>query len=860
MITHSANVIDTCPRRYISGIRAAGLAIGLLVASGVAHAQTRLDVLTAFGPTDPQAPVAPLVQGRDGNFYGTTPQGGASNAGAVFQVTPAGVLTLLYSFTGAGDGAYPYAGLIQGTDGNFYGTTSQGGGANAGTVFQVTPVGTLTVLYSFAGTDGAYPYGGLIQGTDSSFYGTTSQGGASGAGTIFQLSPLGTLSVLYSFTGSTDGAYPYAGLIQGSDGNFYGTTLQGGASGVGTVFQLTPAALTVLYSFTGGTDGAFPYASLLQGTDGNFYGTTFQGGASNFGTAFQMTPTGSLTVLHGFAGGTDGAYPFAGLVQGTDGNFYGTTASGGISSVGTVFLLTPTGAGTVLYSFTGGADGAYPVASLIQATNGSFYGTAQSGGDFGNGLVFQFASTSPPITWSTPAPILYGTRLSDAQLNATSSVPGTFVYTPSAGTLLHAGLQTLTVTFTPSDTTLYTTTSRTVTLVVTPVTPVITWRTPAAIAFGTPLGRSQLNATANVPGTFFYTPGTGEVLAAGSQTLSATFTPRTTDYTAAEAAVTLTVTPATPVISWSPPAIAYGTALSTRELNATANTAGTFVYSPPVGTVLGLGSQTLSATFTPTDTADYTPTAVSATLTVAIPAPSGGGGNEYALQFTPAAGARGLVVAGYRLVADPVQGDLVVGNCSYYTVHSGSGRGGGYKTYKTYYNQTCTWDLYGNLLTVTPGAPVVPSPISVNGTQTIYASNQTGVYTGTDSALPFAGFVYTPGSHYSWLTPNPYAVLQQAVSTVTVTLKSDGDMPLNVWSAQASTLTGKATVLSTTCGVNVSVGSTCAVTVTYDPTGLQSPTGLAYDTLDIHVTSDAGQVHDFVQRYTIVLTPNNTVD
>ena len=859
MTIHSANVIDPGSLRH-SGVRTAVLAISLLLASGVAHAQTRLDVVTAFGPTDPQAPVAPLVQGADGNFYGTTPQGGTSNAGTVFQVTPAGALTLLYSFTGAGDGGYPSAGLIQGTDGNFYGTTSQGGAANAGTVFQMTPIGSLTILYSFMGTDGAYPYAGVIQGTDGNLYGTTSQGGAYGAGTIFQLSPIGTVSVLYSFTGGADGAYPYGGLIQGRDGNFYGTTSQGGASGAGTIVEVTPAGvLTPLYSFTGGTDGAFPYASLLQGTDGNFYGTTYQGGASNFGTAFQLTPGGSFTVVHAFSGGPDGAYPFAGLVQGTDGNLYGTTLSGGSSDVGTVFLLTPTGAGIVLYSFTGGDDGAYPGANLIQATDGSFYGTAQSGGAFGEGLVFRFVSTTPPITWNTPAPILFGTRLSAAQLNATSTIPGTFVYTPPAGTVLHAGLQTLTVTFTPSDTTVYSSTTRTVTLLVTPVTPVITWRTPAAIAYGTPLSRSQLNASANVAGTFAYSPGTGEVLAAGSQPLSAFFTPRTTDYTTATATVTLTVTAATPVIAWSPPAIAYGTALSTRELNATANTAGTFVYSPPVGTVLGLGSQTLSATFTPDDTADYTSTAVAVTLTVAIPAQSGGG-NTYPLQFTPAPGYRGLVVAGYQLLTDPVQGDFVAGNCSYYTVHSGSGRGGGYKTITTHYDQTCTWDLYGNLLTVTPGAPAVPTPISVIGTRTTYASNGNGVYTGADSALPFGGFVYTPGSHYSWLTPNPYAVIQQAVSTVTVTLESDGDMPLNVSSAQVSAVTGKATVRSTTCGTEMSVGSTCAVTVTYDPTGLRSPTGLAYDTLDIRVISDAGQVHDFVQRYTIVLTPANTID
>jgi len=161
-------------------------------------------------------------------------------------------------------------------------------------------------------------------------------------------------------------------------------------------------------------------------------------------------------------------------------------------------------------------------------------------------------------------------------------------------------------------------------------------------------------------------------------------------------------------------------------------------------------------------------------------------------------------------------------------------------------------------LTVIAGAPVVPAPLSVNGTQTVYAANAQGVFTGSDSALPFHGFVYTPGSHFSWLTPNPYTVLSQTVYTVTATLKSDGDMPLSISSVQASALRGIVTVSSNTCTGQIPVGSTCAVTVTYDPTRLRSATGLAYDTLDISVISDAGQVRDFVQSYTIVLnTPTD---
>jgi uncharacterized repeat protein (TIGR03803 family) len=267
--------------------------------------------------------------------------------------SPAQDFTTLYSFcshTNCTGGSYPYAGLIQATDGNFYGTTLAGANINpdcvqgCGTVFKVTPAGVLTMLYSFCSqtncTDGAAPYAGLIQATDGNFYGTTSGGGANftgcqsaGCGTVFKITPSGALTTLYSFcsqTNCTDGADPYAGLIQATDGNFYGTTWKGGANNKGTVFEITPTGvLTPLYSFCSQkycTDGSYPQAGLIQATDGNFYGTTSYGEANGGGTVFEIIAGDTLYTLTDLDG-TDG-YPYAGLIQATDGNFYGTTSYG----------------------------------------------------------------------------------------------------------------------------------------------------------------------------------------------------------------------------------------------------------------------------------------------------------------------------------------------------------------------------------------------------------------------------------------------------------------------------------------------------------------------------------------------------
>jgi uncharacterized repeat protein (TIGR03803 family)/T5SS/PEP-CTERM-associated repeat protein len=384
-----------------------------LVSAGIPNNGSLTNLWSFTNGEDGANPYAGLVQGNDGNFYGTTYDGGLNGYGTVFQISPGSNLTYLWSFSGGTDGANPGAWLAQGSDGNFYGTTSGNGfgPSGLGTVFRISPGGNLTNLWSFTGgTDGANPYAGLVLGSDGNFYGTTlgSGSGPSASGTVFRISPGGVLTNLWSFTGGADGANPWTGLVQGNDGNLYGTAYDGGANGYGTVFQISPrGVLTTLWSFTNGVDGANSYATLVQGVDGNFYGMTSGSGSgpSAYGSVFRISPSGSLTTLWSFVGCSDGAHPFAGLVQGSDGNFYGTTGLGfGPSAYGTVFRISPSGNLTTLWSYTNGVDGASSYAALVQGVDGNFYGTTSGSGSGPslNGTVFElFVPLNPPANQIT---------------------------------------------------------------------------------------------------------------------------------------------------------------------------------------------------------------------------------------------------------------------------------------------------------------------------------------------------------------------------------------------------------------------------------------------------------------------------
>jgi uncharacterized repeat protein (TIGR03803 family) len=392
---------------------AAGCVMAVLVAHS-AQAQT-YQVLHGFtGGTDGSSPAAGVTLDAKGNLYGTTPAGGDSacgnfGCGVVFRLSQTGHETLLHTFKNGRDGAYPYAGLIRDAQHNLYGTSS------SGTVFRLSPTDKFSPLYIFKGGAPLAPSPSeLIRDGQGNPYGTTYTGGDlscgyydEGCGVVFKLSPAGKKTVLHTFKGGTDGEYPLAGVVQDAQGNLYGTTSTGGSSscsstGCGAVFKLSKTGKeTVLYTFTGGADGGYPEAGVILDAQGNLYGTAYSGGTGcnthGCGVVFKLSKTGKETVLYTFTGGTDGANPAGGLILDTQGNLYGTTYVGGDSSCnppngcGVVFRLSKTGIETVLHSFAGGpSDGEFPYAGVIRDANGNLYGTTVSGGpNFDWGVVFK---------------------------------------------------------------------------------------------------------------------------------------------------------------------------------------------------------------------------------------------------------------------------------------------------------------------------------------------------------------------------------------------------------------------------------------------------------------------------------------
>jgi uncharacterized repeat protein (TIGR03803 family) len=409
-----------------------------------------------------------VVLGTNGSLYGTTTLGGhfsagcAAGCGIVFKAQPAGTgtFTKIYSFctvSGCPDGSNPDGSLVQGTDGDLYGTTSHGGSNGGGTIFKITPAGTLTTLYAFCSlsscTDGLSPKAGLVQGTDGNFYGTTYEGGAGtdcasegGCGTVFKITPAGALTTLYSFCSQSscnDGAFPTDALIQANDGNFYGTTLGGGTGASGTVFKITSSGtLTTLYSFcsqSNCTDGAFPEAGLVQATDGNFYGATSAGGSVAYcpfsydagcGTLFQITSAGTLTTLYSFCSQSncpDGYFPSGGLAQATNGDLYGTTKYGpqtvsacGVWSVG---ASGDVGCGTI-FSLSMGL--------------GPFVETVPTSGSVGTSVTILGNSLSGTTAVSFNGTTASFTVVSGTEITTTvptGATTGTVAVTTSSGTL-----------------------------------------------------------------------------------------------------------------------------------------------------------------------------------------------------------------------------------------------------------------------------------------------------------------------------------------------------------------------------------------------------------------------------------------
>lgn len=372
----------------------------------LAQAQTFTILHEFTGYPDDGAFPSGVILSPDGTLYGTTFIGGnvrsanqcLDGCGALFKITTDGIETVLHNF-GAG-GALPGDGVIRDAVGNLYGTTSDGGAAKRGTVYEFSSDGSYVTLHSFnSSSDGYAPETGVIRDSAGNLYGTTSRGGArhglTEGGTIYKLTPGNVVQVLYRFH-SSRGVIPFSSLIRDAAGNFYGITRDGGdpnctsgsGRGCGVVYKLSPSGKqTVLHAFSGAPDGASPYGRLVRDLEGNIYGVTFEGGSFNQGAIYKIDPSGNETVFYSFSG-PDGAYPTSGLLLDGSGNFYGNTRGGGEFTYGAIFKLDTSGQETVLHSFNG-FDGLYPNSELAMDKAGNLYGTTEAGGTAEGGIVFK---------------------------------------------------------------------------------------------------------------------------------------------------------------------------------------------------------------------------------------------------------------------------------------------------------------------------------------------------------------------------------------------------------------------------------------------------------------------------------------
>ncbi len=453
------------PPRILFSLRAlAAVAIAAFLSTKPVLAQTPevflpggISLSSIYSFTNAVLPAASLVQGTNGNFYGTTEQIGTNLSGGIFMLAQSGDLTNLVVFDGA-NGAVPEGPLFLSTDGNFYGTTAQGGNGNRGTIFRMTHAGVLTTLAKFAGTNGSNPVGGVVLGPHGYYYGTASSGGAGGYGAVFAWGPRIGLSNLFSF-GLTNGSSPQGGVVTDPLGNLYGTTLLGGTAGQGTIFKLTPTnTLTTLVTFQH-TNGAFPYG--LVAPSNTLFGATFAGGTNDFGAVFSATMSGSLTVLASF-GITNGSNPKGRVLLAKDGYLYGTTVQGGTGGKGVVFRVstnsTPAsggggggrggrgggGSGTSLAVLTNlanfsGPNGAFPQAGLMQANDGNIYGTTSSGSAGGYGDIFELSGFPPSIYQQPASQNFVAKGTSHFTVGATGSSPLTYHWVMDGSNLANGG-------------------------------------------------------------------------------------------------------------------------------------------------------------------------------------------------------------------------------------------------------------------------------------------------------------------------------------------------------------------------------------------------------------------------------------